>query len=92
MAASVLKDERARQLVDEFLETYIWWREQSAVADRTYEAWRAAAPEDRGLAFAAYRATLDLEERAAEVHCECSRRLAEFDGAVGPGSTVRAAP
>jgi hypothetical protein len=78
---SVLTVELARRLVDEFLEVYLQWREQALALQDTYSRWRGAAPEDRALAFAAYRAMLDLEERAAQVYAECAGRVAELDGA-----------
>jgi hypothetical protein len=51
-------------LVDAAIDSYVDWREQSAAVRRAYRWWRAADTEDRSVAFAAYRAALDREERA----------------------------
>lgn len=80
---SVLTVALAKRLADEFLEVYLDWREQAVALQETYSRWRGAAPEDRALAFAAYGAMLDLEERAAQVYAECAGRVAELDGAPG---------
>ena len=52
-------------LVDDYLETYVWWREECAGVHRTYELLDSVEREDRWLAYAAYEAALDREERAA---------------------------
>ena len=54
-------------LADDFLESYVCWREECAEVRGAYERWQGVEPPDRALAFAAYRAALDREERAAGV-------------------------
>jgi hypothetical protein len=62
-------------LADEFLETYLWWREESAALQLAYDRWLAAAADDTADAYAAFRAALDLEERAAAVFGACAGRI-----------------
>ena len=52
-------------LLDDYLETYICWREASAAARRAYKDWSSAERRDRAGAFSAYGAALDREEQAA---------------------------
>jgi hypothetical protein len=52
-------------VIDEAMDGYVAWREESAVVEKAYRNWASAEREDRGLAFAAYAAALDREERAA---------------------------
>jgi hypothetical protein len=63
-------------LVDDFVESYVCWRETAAAANDAYAAWTAADHEDNALAFAAYRAALDAEEAAAGDHRDCVERIA----------------
>jgi hypothetical protein len=53
------------QLVDEAVDCYIDWREQSRAAMVAYKRWISAPLTQRPLAFAAYGAALDQEEHAA---------------------------
>jgi hypothetical protein len=62
--------------VDEFVESYVCWREASAAVKDAYEHWTGAYGEDRALAFAAYRAALDGEELAALTYRECAEGIA----------------
>jgi hypothetical protein len=61
---------------DEFVECYVCWREESATVRTAYEHWVSVEPADRALAFAAYSAALDREERAARDYGECAERIA----------------
>jgi hypothetical protein len=63
-------------LVDEFIESYVCWRESAATVKDAYEHWRDLHGKDRALAFAAYQAALDGEELAARAHRECTERIA----------------
>ena len=67
----------APQLADELLETYLWWRQESAAVQSAYLRWRDALADDRAFAFSEYRAAVDLEEQAAGVFRECSMRVSE---------------
>jgi hypothetical protein len=63
-------------LVDEFVESYARWREESVAVRTAYERWASAQHPDRALAWTAYRAALDREEHAAHAHRECAERFA----------------
>jgi hypothetical protein len=62
--------------IEEFVECYACWREESAGVRSAYEHWVSVAPGDRPLAFAAYVAALDREERAARDYGDCADRVA----------------
>ncbi|HEX4717065.1 MAG TPA: hypothetical protein VH300_00945 [Thermoleophilaceae bacterium] len=63
-------------LMDDFLESYLSWREEAANARGAYADWRAAPERDAPWAFAEYRWALDREEHAARLLRESSERLA----------------
>lgn len=44
------------------------WREESATVRRAYEKWSRTAGEDSALAYAAYAAALEREERASNAY------------------------
>jgi hypothetical protein len=71
-------------LLDEFIETYVGWREAAAAANDAYEHWTRVDRENSPLAFAAYGAALDGEEAAARAHRDCVER---FAGQVRSGAT-----
>jgi hypothetical protein len=62
-------------MADDYLDGYIGWREEAAAARRAYQIWNRAERWDRQLAFTAYRAALDREERAAFTLRERVERL-----------------
>ena len=62
-------------LVEDYLETYIRWREESAAVRDAYAHLHTAARRDRTLAFAAFGAALDREETAARILAECADRV-----------------
>ncbi len=66
---------RRDRLVDIYIESYVEWREECNDLRRAYRCWAASAWPDRDLAFGAYRAALDREEKAASVHAVISQRL-----------------
>jgi hypothetical protein len=47
------------------MDGYVAWREESAAVEIAYGQWLRAEPSEQALAFAAYVAALDREERAA---------------------------
>jgi hypothetical protein len=53
--------------VDAFVESYVDWREECRALEAAYARWERAERPGRDLAFAAYRAALDREEKAAHV-------------------------
>ena len=69
---SELIDER---LVDEAIDAYVDWREERASVWDAYARWTSAHVADSPLAFSAYRAALDREERAAHVYAELMTRV-----------------
>jgi hypothetical protein len=59
--------------VGETLRAYVDWREKCIVVRNAYDSWAAAGRADAPLAFAAYTAALDREERAAEAYGDVVR-------------------
>ena len=60
--------------LDESLESYELWRDRCAEVRIAYVRWTEAEPVGRAFAFAAYRAALHREERAARVYRACAER------------------
>jgi len=52
------------------MEMYLDWREECASLGAAYERWLSVPIEERNLAFAAYRASLDREEQASAVYAK----------------------
>jgi hypothetical protein len=71
---SLLADERSA-LFDDFLNSYVSWREASDDVWDTYRHWAECEPEDRSFAFAAYRSALDWEDYVARIHSDRAQRL-----------------
>ena len=63
-----------KRLVDEAIDAYVDWREERASVWDAYFRWTSAEVADSRLAFSAYRAALDREERAAHVYAELMTR------------------
>jgi hypothetical protein len=55
-------------LVDAYVERYVDWREECDHLKSAYQRWTVSGALDRDLAFGAYRAALDREEKAAGVY------------------------
>jgi hypothetical protein len=68
-----------RRLVDELMVAYVEWREESARVSDAYGGWATAEATDGGLAFGAYVAALDREERASQVYAGLSQRVGVSD-------------
>jgi hypothetical protein len=64
------------QLLDEAVDAYVDWREESAEVWGAYERWRHAPAADAPFAFSAYCAAVDREERASHVYAELMTRAA----------------
>jgi hypothetical protein len=62
-------------IVDEFLESYVRWREACEDVRAAYEGWGTCRPPQRLLGFNWYRAALDREEAAARLHSKRVDRL-----------------
>jgi hypothetical protein len=52
-------------VIDDAMDAYVEWREESAQVESAYRRWATAEPSDAALAFAAYVAALDREDRAS---------------------------
>lgn len=64
-----------KRLVDEAIDAYVDWREERESVWDAYSRWTSAPKPDSLLAFSAYRAELDREERAADVYAELMTRV-----------------
>jgi hypothetical protein len=64
-----------KRLLDEVVDAYVDWREERAIVWDAYACWHSAPVPDCPLAFSAYRAALDREERAAHVYAELMTRV-----------------
>jgi hypothetical protein len=62
-------------LADEFLESYVCWREACEDVRAAYDRWRRSESTERGLAFEVYNTALDREEIAAHVHSDRTQQL-----------------
>ena len=62
-------------LTDEFLESWVCWREACEDVHDSYESWSDARGPQRGLGSETYRAALDREEAAASGVEACVKRL-----------------
>jgi hypothetical protein len=60
--------------MDEAMEAYLEWCEESGTVAFAYRRWTSAPPEDAAGAFAAYVAALDREERASVEYARLFRR------------------
>ena len=66
------------RLIDAYIESYVEWREGCADLHGAYRRWSLSEPPDRDLAFLAYRAALDREEKAALVYERVAEQLARW--------------
>jgi hypothetical protein len=64
------------RLIDAYIESYVDWREGCAEVHTAYRRWALSEPRDRDLAFLAYRAALDREEKAALAYELIAEQLA----------------
>ena len=61
-------------VIDDLIETYADWCEESAEVEYAYRRWLVAPSSDAALAFAAYAAALDREELASVPYARAIRR------------------
>jgi hypothetical protein len=66
---------RRSALADEFLESYVCWKEACEDVRTAYRRWTDCQPQERDLGFATYRAALEREELAASIHSDWAERL-----------------
>jgi hypothetical protein len=64
------------EVIDDLMEIYVDWREESLGLRNAYERWLIVPVEERGRAFAAYQAALDREEQASAVYADRIDRVA----------------
>jgi hypothetical protein len=62
-------------MVDEFLESYVSWREACEDVESAYSRWKESRAQQRDYEFATYQAALDREEHAAGIHSLMAERL-----------------
>jgi hypothetical protein len=74
-------------LVDRLLDAYVSWHEECSDVAASYTRWNQATPDEHVLAFGAYVAALDREERAAAVYRHLIDRLATAPIAADPRGT-----
>ncbi len=72
-----------KQLVDEAMDAYVYWREECAGVWDAYERWAHAPRIDAAGAFSAYRAALDREECASHAYADLLARTTAGKGRVG---------
>ena len=63
------------ELIDVMMNVYVDWREECIALRRAYERWSSVRVAERKLAFAAYRAALDREDRASAVYADLVRSV-----------------
>jgi hypothetical protein len=63
------------ELIDVMMEVYVEWREECIALRNAYERWSSVRVAERELAFAAYRAALDREDRASAVYADLVRSV-----------------
>jgi hypothetical protein len=77
-------------VIDDVMDAYVEWREECAEVEYAYGRWSTAPPADAALAFAAYVAALDREDRASTSYAEVSRRAAGLSEGVPPAQLAAA--
>jgi hypothetical protein len=58
------------ELIDAMMDLYVDWREECITLRKAYERWSSVRLAERELAFAAYRAALDREDRASSIYAD----------------------
>jgi 5-methylthioribose kinase len=81
-----------RRKVDETIDAYVDWREECTHVREAYRRWLSAEGADVALAFRAYVAALDREERASEVYADLMGRLGHLLADAPPKVTGNQAP
>jgi hypothetical protein len=64
-------------LVNEAADAYVDWREECLAVWDAYGRWTGAPTVDARLAFAAYKAALEIEEQASAFYASVIRRIGE---------------
>jgi len=79
-------------MVDETIDAYVDWREECTHVWEAHRRWQSAVGADAALAFRAYVAALDREERASEVYADLISRLGHLAADTLPRLTGDWAP
>lgn len=82
-------EELSSQRVDEAIDAYVDWREESAHVWDAYARWESAADGDASFAFSAYRAALDREECASRVYAALVTGVEVAAREQEPGAPIR---
>ena len=64
-----------QRLVDDMVDAYAQWRDECKALQAAYDLWSNASAEDELLAFGAYEAALDKEERASQVYADLVQKV-----------------
>jgi hypothetical protein len=73
---SAAREATSPWLVDEFVRSYVCWREAAAAVKQAYDHWTRVDDDAGPFAFVAYRSALDREEAAARGYRDCAERIA----------------
>lgn len=76
--ANPKRSEPLDSIVDEFLDSYVSWREACEDVRTAYECWGRCKGPQRTLGFKWYCAALDREEHLARLHSNRADRLRAF--------------
>ena len=69
------RDQTSGGFGDPLVDLYVEWREECSSVHSAYERWCRAPRDDSPVAFAAYNAALDREERASNVYAALVQRV-----------------
>jgi hypothetical protein len=64
------------ELIDDLMDMYVDWREACITLRKAYERWSSVRVAERKMAFAAYGAALDWEERASAIYADRINQVA----------------
>jgi hypothetical protein len=79
------------ELIDVMMDMYVDWREECIALRKAYERWSSVRLAERELAFAAYRAALDREDRASAVYADLVKSVErELEDSSAFGSVSKA--
>jgi hypothetical protein len=81
-----------KRMIDEAMDAYVEWREECIRVWDADRLWLSAERADAALAFRAYVAALDREERASEVYADLISRLGHLGADPPPWVTADRAP
>jgi hypothetical protein len=77
------------QLLDEAINAYLDWQEDSAEVWEAFARWECAEKRDASCAFSAYRAALDREEHASRVYAARVAEVTVSGGEQEPVASIR---